>query len=1053
MARMTTDLRCDYVHLPIDGRAGPVAQAAHTCGAAMPRKTRPSKGSKRTASRDTARAAQSRAAPAPPAPRQSRLVRSLQPLPLAKPGAVRAATPLIVGIGASAGGLEALGDLFTHLPLNTNMAFVVVQHLAPGHESMMSDLLARKTRMSVVQARDGVRMQPNSVYVIPPGQELGASQGMLQLYPLRSQQRPHLPVDRFLSALAQDQRERAIGVVLSGTGADGTQGLTAIKAEGGITIAQDPVTAQHEGMPRSAIAAGCVDFVLSPAGIARELGQLAIHPYVRRKAAESTLADTTLARIFFLLRRASGHDFSSYKRSTLIRRVNRRMIVHGLERIEDYVLLLEKSPAEIDELFHDILINVTDFFRDPEVFEAVKSLVLPRLMEHRSPSEPLRIWVAGCSTGEEAYSLAMILIEYLGREWTSRPIQIFASDIDGKAVDKARVGFYPDTIRARVSEERLRRFFTATPGGFQINKSIRDLCVFSTQNVAQDPPFSRIDLVSCRNLLIYLETPLQRRVLARLHYALKPQGFLLLGSSETVGGSEDLFAAFDRPHRIYCREPVQAHLRDLGAGWEPQPAKAPQARPQEPGEAPAAPGARSARDLQQETQQLLVRHYGPPTIIINEALEIVGFSGQTGPYVEPAAGAASLSLAKILHPGLGPGARAAVLRAIRQKSGARTELVRFHHAGTIETVNIAVRPLEASGDPERYYAVTFEPAGKRAPAPVATRKSRRPAATDHRIEELTRELEISQNQTQNLVSDYTDAVEQLQSANEEIQSSAEEMQSTNEELESAKEELQSTNEELSTLNEELENRNRELTELNNDLTNLVTSIDIPIVMLSEDLHIRRFTPMAGKLLNFIEADVGRPIGDIRPNIEIANLPRLVAQVMDTLASLSVEIEDNRGRWYSVRMRPYKTAENRIAGVVIIFIDITDMKSLESLRRLAIVVRDSNDAVLMYDLQGNIAAWNPKAAHLYGYCEAEALRMKVQQLIPREAQEGHEQLVRHLIQGEPVQPLETRRIAKDGRVLSVWLTASLLVGSDGKPTGVATTERELKPRVDAGVAAS
>lgn len=1008
----------------------------------MPRKTRAGRTKTNTAGQGAAPAARGARSPASePAPAGSRLEKPPGGL---KPAEPQPAAPLIVGIGASAGGLEALSDLLTHLPDDTNMAFAVVQHLAPGHESMMSDLLARKTHMRVLPVRDGMRMEANSVYVIPPNCELGLLHGTLQLFPLSKEQRPHLPVDRFLTALAQDQHEGAVGVVLSGTGSDGTLGLTAIKAEGGITIAQDPATAQHDGMPHSAIAAGCVDFVRPPDGIARELTHIATHPYVRRKPAASTLADTALARIFLLLRRGCGHDFSGYKRTTLVRRINRRMVVQSRNRIEDYVRLLEESPREIEDLFHDILINVTDFFRDPEAFEAVRTLVLPRLIEHRAPKEPLRIWVPGCSTGEEAYSLAMILIEYLGRDWAARPMQIFASDIDGNAIEKARIGLYPETVRARVSEDRLRRFFTARPGGFQINKSIRDLCVFSTQNVAQDPPFSRIDLVSCRNLLIYLEAALQRKVLVRLHCALKPHGFLLLGSSETVGASEDLFAAVDRPHKIYSRLPAQAHLRDLDVAWDLRPPKTPRTKSERPGAPP--PDSRSehiAHDLQREAEQLLVRSYGPPTVIVNEALEILGFSGQTGPYVEPASGAASLSLLKIVHPGLGPSARAAILRAIRQKSAVRTELVRFHHAGAVENVSIAVKPLPVASAPERYYAVIFEPAGKRAPGAAELPRSKRQGSKDRRIDELGRELEISQNQTQNLVNDYTNAIEQLQSANEEIQSSAEEMQSTNEELESAKEELQSTNEELSTLNEELENRNRELIELNNDLTNLVTSIDLPIVMLSEDLRIRRFTPMAAKLLNFIEADVGRPISDIRPNIEIPGIARLVAQVMDTLASLSVDIKDSLGRWFSVRMRPYKTAENRIAGVVVIFIDITEVRSLESLRRLAIVVRDSNDAVLMYDLQGNIGAWNPKAERFYGYSEAEALRMKVQQIIPRDAQDIHEQLVERLAKGEAVPPLQTARITKDGRVLSVWLTASLLVDADGKPTGVATTERELK----------
>jgi two-component system, chemotaxis family, CheB/CheR fusion protein len=1010
----------------------------------MPRKTRAGKTITSTAS--TAKAQQARSARLPEAEQAPLIPLSPPEKPRsAKSNVPETATPLIVGIGASAGGLEALSDLLTHLPDDTNMAFVIVQHLAPDHESRMTELLARRTHMNVLQVSDGMRIEPNHVYIIPPNRDLGVLHGTLQLLHRREAQRPHLPVDHFLAALAQDQGDRAIGVVLSGSGSDGALGLTAIKAEGGITLAQDPATAQYDGMPRSAMAAGCVDFVRPPDGIARELAQIAAHPYVRRQPAEDKFADTALSKIFFLLRRATGHDFSGYKRTTIVRRINRRMVVHALSGIEDYVHLLEQSPREIDELFHDILINVTDFFRDPEVFEAVKAFVLPRLMEHRSPADPLRIWVPGCSTGEEAYSLAMILIEYLGRDWSTRTIQIFASDIDNKAIEKARVGFYPERIQAHVSEERLRRFFVAKPGGFQINKSIRDLCVFSAQNVVQDPPFSRIDLVSCRNLLIYLDAALQREVLARLHFALKPQGFLLLGSSETVGGSENLFALTDRPHKIYAKQPGQVHLRNLTAARELETANAPQAE-RRGRSAPRAlpPIVRIARNLQQEAEQLLVRTYGPPTVIVDETMNIVGFSGETGPYVEPSSGAAGLNLLKIVHPSLGPSARAALLRAIRQKSSTRTDLVRFRHAGEVKIVNIVVTPLQTSAAAKRYYAVIFEAADKRGrrARELASPKKRR--AKDRSLAELTRELEISQNQTQSLVGEYTNAIEQLQSANEELQSSTEELQSTNEELESAKEELQSSNEELSTVNEELENRNHELTEANNDLTNLVSSIDLPLVMLSQDLRIRRFTPAAGQLLNFIEPDVGRPISDIRPNIEIPDLPHVVAQVMETLASASIEVEDNRGRWYSVRIRPYKTAENQIAGVVIVFIDITEMRiSLESLRRLAIVVRNSNDAVLMYDLRGNIAAWNPKAARLYGYSEAEALRMNIRQMLPREAQDANEQLVKRLMQGELVPPLDTTRITKDGRTISVRLTASLLVGSDGKPTGVATTERELK----------
>ncbi|MFL6652657.1 MAG: chemotaxis protein CheB, partial [Sulfurifustaceae bacterium] len=925
------------------------------------------------------------------------------------------ASPIVVGIGASAGGLEALGSLLSHLPHDTNMAFVVVQHLAPGHESLMTELLARKTRMKVLQVRDGMRMEANGIYVIPPNYDLGVLHGTLQLFNRPERQRPHLPVDYFFRALAQDQGNKAIGVVLSGSGSDGTLGLVAIKAEGGITIAQDPKTAQYDGMPRSAIGAGCIDLVRSPEGIARELTEIASHPYVRRETVDESLVGTALNKVFFQLRRVTGHDFSSYKRTTISRRLSRRMVLHKLNRIEDYVRYLEESPREVDELFHDLLINVTGFFRDPETFDALKTTVFPRLIERRQGDEALRVWVPACSTGEEVYSVAIALIEQLGRDWKANAIQIFASDIDDKAIDKARVGFYPENIQAHVSDERLSRFFTARPGGYQINKAIRDLCVFSMQDVVQDPPFSRMDLVACRNLLIYLDATLQRKVLARLHFALKADGFLVLGASETVGGSEDLFALVDKKNKIYSKKPTRPPSRDVAQIRAIQPPVRAEARPVH---------GRMTRNLQQEAEQLIVRSYGPPTVIINEGMDIIGFSGQTGAYIEPAPGAVSLKLLKMVNADLGVSVRDAVLRAIKQKATARADGAHFRHGDQERFVNIVVMPLQSSSSAERHYAVMFEPTSKSDSARRKALHSEKGGTKDRRIRALMSELETAHRETQNLVGDYTTAIEELQAANEEIQSSAEEMQSTNEELESAKEELQSTNEELSTINEELENRNHELTEVNNDLANLLNSIDLPIVMLGDDLCIRRITPMAKNLFNLIESDIGRPIGNFKSNLDVPNLERVVAEVMEQKASRSIETEDNNGRSYSVRIRPYKTTENRIAGVVLVCIDITEeIRSLKSLKRLAAVVRDSNDAVLVQDLKGDIRAWNPRAERLYGYSEAEALKMNVREVIPREAQDFHDQMVQRLLEKELAEPIKTTRLAKDGRTVSVSVTAS------------------------------
>jgi two-component system CheB/CheR fusion protein len=973
------------------------------------------------------------------APARAESLRSVRPggnerQPATPAAEVKRVVPVIVGIGASAGGIEALEDFFANLPGNTDMAFVVVQHLSPTHASVLAELLARKTRMKVQQARDGMPVVANSVYVIPPGHDLGILQGTLQLLARPQERRLHLPVDHFFTALAQDQHNKAIGVVLSGTGSDGTLGLIAIKAEGGITFAQEPRTAHYDNMPNSAIAAGCVDFVRSPQTIAQELADIGAQPYLRQQVSEAAIADDVLNKVFFLLRRATGHDFTNYKRSTITRRLHRRMALQKLDRLDDYVRYLDKSPKEVDNLFHDLLINVTSFFRDPDMFEALKATVLPRLLEGRPPAEPLRIWVPACSSGEEAYSIAMTLVEYFGSDWMNRTIQIFAGDIDDQAIERARAGFFLENMAAHVSEERLRRYFVPKAHGFQISKAIRDLCVFSTQDVIQDPPFSRMDLVCCRNLLIYLDMTLQRKVLARVHFALKPAGFLILGSSETIGNSDDLFSLFDKEHRIYTKKSTPVRIRELG-----QSRSASSREVVKTGTRHQRPASRS---LQEEAERLILRHYGPPAVVIDEAMEIAGFSGHTGPYIEPASGAVSFKLLKMAHPDLGPSLRSATQRAIKTRAPAREDTVAFRRDGVTRYVNLSVHPLPAPSAAEHYYAVLFEPVASppaREPKAVATKSGEK----DRRLSELASELESVRNQMQGLVADYTTSVEDLQTANEEIQSSNEEMQSSNEELESAKEELQSTNEELATLNEELSSHNHELSEVNNDLLNLLASVNLPIVMLGEDLRIRRFTPSAKPLLNFIDADIGRPITDIKPNLDIPGLPRLIAQVIDSTVAKVEEAQDSNGRWYSVQVRPYKTLATHVAGAVLVCIDITELRhGLEQERLLAAVVRDSNDAVLVQDLKGGIRTWNPSAERLYGYRATEAMRMNIHQLIPKEAQEAHDQLMRRIIDGELVAETRSVRIAKDGRSVSVFVTASLLVDAAGNATAIATTEREI-----------
>lgn len=954
----------------------------------------------------------------------------------------------VVGIGASAGGLEALTALFQELPPDLGMAFVVVQHLDPKHASMMSELIGRVTHMTVVEATDEVTVRPNHVYVIPPNRNLAILHHRLQLMPRPDDRGDYKPIDFFLQSLARDLGSQAIGVILSGTGTDGTLGMKAIKAEGGITFSQDEESAEYDGMPHSAIAAGYVDFVLRPGELARELSRIGRHPYISAGPA-AVVSDVLpevqqhLSKIFVLLRARTGNDFTYYKHTTIKRRIKRRMMLHKLDRLGDYVKLLNERPAEVEALFQDILINVTGFFRDPEVFEALVERVYPKLFKERRTADPVRIWVCGCSTGEEAYSLAMTLIEHLGEHVNGLTVQIFATDIDEHAINMARDGTYPEGIAADVSARRLKRFFTRTANGYRINKSVRDLCVFAVQNVVKDPPFSRLDMVCCRNLLIYLESVLQKRALQIFHYALKPNGYLLLGSSETTGSHAELFSLLDKKNKIYAKKSLPARMPHevatlIDSGYVSTPAKA-----------ETNGGPVPAFDIQHEAERVLLAEYGPPGVMINEAMEIQHFRGQTGPYLAPTPGVASLNLLKLAHSELTMPLRSLIHLAIKTKKPVRKDGVELGTNGNGRVIDVQVLPLKDPGSGERYFLVLFEPATPRVPTPASGKRGRKPAKDDPRIEDLRKELRTTREYMQAIIEDQEATNEELRSANEEILSSNEELQSTNEELETAKEELQSTNEELATVNDELENRNTELAQVNNDLTNLLSSVNIPIVMLGQDFRIRHFTPAAEKLLNFIGTDVGRPISDIKPNIDGTNLETMVSDVIDSVTPKTIEVQDRGGRWYSLSIRPYKTHDNRIQGAVLAFIDVDESNIGERLRqalsseerRLAAVVRDSNDAIVVYELDGRIRAWNPAASRLYGYTEEEACRMNVRAIVPPEARAALDEVIERVRSLQSVPPVEAVRVRKDGSVLQIYQVASAIINDTGKPVAIASTEKQ------------
>ena len=766
----------------------------------------------------------------------------------------------VVGIGASAGGFEAFKVILENLPATPGLALVLVQHLDPSHESQLTNLLTRVSPLPVSTISDGLPVVPNHLYVIPPNTSLKITNGRLRLKPRRTDhQQPALPIDLFLQSLAADCGQRAVGVILSGNASDGVRGLKAIKAAGGITLAQEPQSAKYDGMPLAAMGGECVDCVLPPVKLASELLRIARQP--NWKPASTALPEAITAaglpEIFRLLQKATGVDFSYYKPPTVRRRIAHRLSVRKIATLADYAAQLKKQPDEVLALYEDILINVTSFFRDPPVFEALRKSVFPKLVAHHATGQPLRIWVPGCSTGEEVYSLAISLVEFLSAKQLNIPLQIFGSDISENNLGKARAGRYPATIAADVSATRLRRFFSKANGGYEINKSIREMCVFARQNLVQDPPFSRLDLISCRNVLIYLGPTLQAKALPIFHYALKPDGYLLLGTSETIHGFLDLFDVVNRKQRIFAKK---TGTDRLGLNF----AK-PSANPSPVALPPATDTADwNGTQVQKEADRLLVTRYTPPSVLITEALEIVQFRGHTGPYLEPASGRASLNLLKMAHEDLVVDLRNAIQQAKRRNVTVRKEGLHLTGAGHPASITIKVVPVKTPDARPRHFLVLFETAAPATPGPAAGHPTdRKPATTAVRIAELEDELRTTKEYLQSLIAESEGANEELKAANEEIRSANEELQCTNEELETAKEELQSTNEELTTVNEELQNRNQELGQVNNDITNLLTSTQIPVVMLDAALRIRRFTPMAEQILNLIPADVGRPINNFK----------------------------------------------------------------------------------------------------------------------------------------------------------------------------------------------
>lgn len=826
----------------------------------------------------------------------------------------------IVGIGASAGGLEAFIQLINQVPLDSAMAYILIQHLSPDHPSLSVEIISKSTKLPVSEVQDKMRVEVNHIYVIPPNHSMKIENGSLLLLPRPEGTSQHMSIDVFFESLALAKKGQAIGVLLSGTGSDGTLGLRAIQGIGGITCVQDPKNAKFNGMPNSAIAAGVVDFILPANEIAHELSRLALDLSSSKLETDETLevkSDDEVNMIFDQLRTHTNVDFSNYKFSTINRRIQRRILLLKLKNIKSYSAFLRDHPKEINALYNDLLINVTEFFRDPDSFTILSTLIFPELLLDRTAKEPIRIWIPGCSTGEEVYSIAITLLEYLAKVGGHNTIQIFATDISDVVLKKARTGFYPISIEQNVSPKRLADYFDKINDGYKVRKSIRDICVFSHHDMTRDPPIAKLDMISCRNVLIYFGASLQKRIIPIFHYALKPHGYLWLGKSETTNGHLKLFQVEDKTHKFYSKKMAQPPVSFHFPKGSPIPSTTTSTSISK--RIPIVPTA----DFQVDADKIILSKFSPPGVVVNSDMEVLQIRGSCSLFLEPSL---NNNLFKMIRTELLTGLRSIVLQVKKKNTAIMHERLQFKNQSKIITLNLEMLPINPQAElGSRNYLILFEIL--RESRTVSNAKGTKKDFRETQIAEIIQELNQTKESQQILTEQHEAAQEELSAANEELQSANEELQSTNEELETAKEELQSTNEELVTVNDELQIRNNDLTTLGNDLSNLLSSTEIPILMIGADKNIRRFTPEAEKAFNIIATDIGRPISDIKSNFGI-DLTSLIDQVIATLTPLELEVQDQTGSWKRLQIRSYKTVEKKIDGVIISLDDIDLLKRKE-----------------------------------------------------------------------------------------------------------------------------
>ncbi len=869
----------------------------------------------------------------------------------------------VVGVGASAGGLDALEKLFSNAPANNGLAFVVIQHLSPDYKSLMADLLAKRTAMPVQVAKDGIAIQPNHVYLIPPKKNMTIFHHKLYLTERESEQL-HLPIDIFFRSLADDVGEKAIGIILSGTGSDGTRGLRAIKEQGGIVIVQDERTAKFDGMPRSAISTNLVDYILAPEHMVREMLNYVQHPcLVSDPTLKKAIAqdEDNLSKIFALLRDQSGVDFTYYKQSTMIRRIERRMGIKQIEKLSDYLHYLYQSPTEVNTLYRELLIGVTRFFRDPEAFEEIKTNVIPAIFESKNRGEPIRVWVAGCSTGEEAYSLAILMTEYMEVMGHHMDVKVFATDLDKNALEFAGKGIYPESIAADVSPERLTTYFVKSGDSYTVARRVRERVIFAQQNLITDPPFSKVDLISCRNVLIYLQPILQKKVLSAFQFALNPDGFLFLGTSETVGDLGDFFLCRHTKWKLYqYKGGFRPTLDDARLVHLPTPSATTKT------ETYSAP-LWNNRHVVESIQRGVMEAFLSPTIVVDENQNIVYVSGDLDNYLRiPTDGLFTANVLKRAREGLSIPLSTAIHKVFKDHEEVVYKNIHLSSPDLVQTIDLVAKPFIEPTTRQKLALIHFPPISHPVTQAPDVESFDLDRNAQQRIQDLEHELQHTRESLQA-------TVEELETSNEELQATNEELFAANEELQSTNEELHSVNEELVTVNAEYHAKIQELINLNEDMDNLLRSTDVGTVFLDRELRVRRFTPAAQQEINLLDQDVGRPLSHISHNIIGCDLVHEAQKVLKTLTTQELEVQNKRGRWYQMRLLPYYTLEKQIGGVVITFVDITAFKEANArLTRLTAAIEQSTQLKMILDLGGHIEYANPKVLEATDYLPEELI---------------------------------------------------------------------------------